>query len=74
MRTIHSFVLRVLADADEPESLRGSLRPVSGEAEYPFADGHGLLALLIQLVKPNDETAKGEIEKPEAQAAHADHG
>ncbi|MCL4393818.1 MAG: hypothetical protein M1482_03245 [Chloroflexi bacterium] len=59
MRAIQSYVLRILADADEPGVLRGSLRPVSGEAEYPFADGLGLLALLNQLVKPgNDAPAR----------------
>ncbi len=50
MRTIQTLVLRLLVDTEEPNTVRGSLSPISNEAEYPFASAHELLDLLQQLV------------------------
>ncbi len=49
MRTIRVFVLRLLTDAGEPGSLRGSLRSVSNDAEYSFTDAQTLLRALTEL-------------------------
>jgi hypothetical protein len=56
MRTIQTFVLRLFVDTEEPNTLRGSLRPISNEAEYPFADARELLDLLQQLAALPGET------------------
>lgn len=46
MREIHTFVLRLLVDTDEPQTLRGVLRAVADDEEHPFTDEQALLALL----------------------------
>ena len=46
MRTIQSFILRLLVDADRPDTLRGSLRSVSDDAEQSFTDDAMLIDLL----------------------------
>ena len=38
MRTIQSFILRLLVDADQPKALHGVLRCVSDDTEQSFAD------------------------------------
>lgn len=48
MRTIQSFILRLLIDADQPAVLRGVLRCVSDDTDHPFADETALIALLRQ--------------------------
>jgi len=49
MRTIQTFILRLLVDSSEPETLRGDLRAIpEGEAQ-PFPDEQALLALLRQI-------------------------
>ncbi len=71
MRTIQTFVLRLFVDTDEPNTLRGSLRLISNEAEYAFVDARGLLDLLQQLAAPPAETSSAEsdstAEPPAAQ-------
>ena len=49
MRTIRTFVLRLLIDSTEPEALRGDLRPMPEGEPIPFADEQALLALLRRL-------------------------
>lgn len=50
MRTVQTFILRLLVDPAEPDALRGALQPVpEGEAQ-PFADEAALLALLRQYI------------------------
>ncbi len=56
MRTIQTLVLRLLVDTEEPNTLRGSLSPISNEAEYSFASARELLDLLQQLGTPLAET------------------
>ncbi len=48
MRTIQSFILRLLVDADQPLTLRGVLRCVNDDTDHPFADETALIALLRQ--------------------------
>jgi len=50
MRTIQTFVLRLLVDGDEPHQLRGSLRSVATDEEDAFADAQDLVNLLRELV------------------------
>ncbi len=54
MRTIRTFVLRLMADTEEPEQLRGSVRSVSNDAEYPFTDAQALLTVLVELSSSAD--------------------
>lgn len=56
MRTIRTFVLRLLIDTDEPHTaVRGVLRAVADGSEYPFADAQTLLGLLQDLSTPTSE-------------------
>jgi hypothetical protein len=48
MRTIQSFILRLLVDADQPDTLHGVLRCVSDNTERPFTDEAMLIDLLRQ--------------------------
>jgi len=52
VRAIQTFVLRLLVDADEPETLRGSLRSVATNEENTFVDAQDLVSLLRRLVIP----------------------
>jgi len=49
MRTIRTFILRLLVDTEEPQALRGAVRSVPNDDECSFADGQSLLALLHRL-------------------------
>ncbi len=74
MRTIQTFVLRLFVDTDEPNTLRGSLRLISNEAEYAFVDARGLLDLLQQLAAPPAEIHPAESDsaaKPPAAQENA---
>jgi len=63
VRTVRTFILRLLVDPAEPDALRGALQPVpEGEAQS-FADEQGLLALLHRLTGETAEpSAKGTDE------------
>jgi len=53
LRSIRTFILRLLVDPDEPETLRGDLRPMpEGEAQ-PFVGEQELLAALHRLAAPS---------------------
>jgi len=49
VRTVETFVLRMLIDTEEPNALRGAVRTVANDEEHPFADERALLALLRQM-------------------------
>jgi hypothetical protein len=49
MRTIRTFILRLLVDIDEPQTLRGMLRSVVDNEEHSFTDEQSLLALLYSV-------------------------
>lgn len=64
MRTVRTFILRLLLDSDDPTALRGALRAVDAAEEHTFADAERLLALLTA------EAASAASEAgPEAQPA-----
>jgi hypothetical protein len=46
MRTIQSFILRLLVDTDQPDTLHGLLRCVSDNSEQSFTDEAMLIAAL----------------------------
>jgi hypothetical protein len=51
MRTIHTFILRLLVDSADPEALRGALQVASQNQEpRPFSSETALLGLLKRLV------------------------
>ncbi len=50
MRTIQSFILRLLVDADQPDTLHGSLRCVNDDTEQTFTDEAMLIAVLRRWV------------------------
>ena len=51
MRTIYTFILRLLVDSADPETLRGTLQVVSQNQEpQPFNSDTALLGLLKRLV------------------------
>jgi hypothetical protein len=60
MRTTRTFILRLLADTDDPQALRGMLRTVGGAEEHTFADGQALLALLRQMIERVPDAGRSE--------------
>ena len=46
MRTIQSFILRLLVDAEQPDTLRGVVRCVSDDTEQSFTDEAMLIVVL----------------------------
>ena len=69
MRTIQSFILRLLVDADQPEALHGVLRCVNDDTEQAFADETALVDLLRQWVNRSappsiPATSTGESHEP----------
>ena len=57
MRSIRTFILRLLVNSAEPEALRGDLRPMPEGEPMPFADEQALLALLRRLASPAREAS-----------------
>jgi hypothetical protein len=63
MRAIHTFVLRLLLDSNEPQKLRGALQSVPEGKPRPFADGQSLLILLNQMAQTAlEQTGKNETQ------------
>ncbi len=52
MRTVQTFVLRLIVDADEPGVLRGVIRYVATGQERQFANRQELLRLLGEISHP----------------------
>jgi hypothetical protein len=63
VRTVRTFILRLLVDPDEPEALRGALQPVPEGETQPFVGEQALLVLLRRMVLSAEETPTG-IEAP----------
>jgi hypothetical protein len=62
VRTIQTFILRLLVDSAKPEVLRGTLQPLPEGESRPFVSDQALLALLRQMAltareAPDSETA-----------------
>ena len=49
MRKIHVFVLRLVTNSDEPQRLRGAVRPLVDGEEHAFINGRCLLTLLRRM-------------------------
>jgi hypothetical protein len=72
-RVIRTYVLRLLIDKGEPNTLRGAVQSVASGEEHPFADGPALLTLLHQMAGdvpgsggcPHDETTDHHEERSE---------
>jgi len=58
VHTIETFILRLLIDPDEPDVLRGALRPMPEGELHPFTDEQALLACLHRLARPQQEERK----------------
>jgi len=61
MRTIHTFLLRLMVDTDDPQALRGSIQAIGEDSSHPFTDASSLLARLRELTsitarRPSDPT------------------
>ncbi len=67
MRTIQTFVLKLMIDSADLERLRGSLQSVSGSQTYPFADEQALLALLHEFAARFGEADSAERLQPAEQ-------
>jgi hypothetical protein len=60
VRTIQTFILRLLVDPAEPDTLRGALQPVPEGKPQPFVGEQELLALLRRMALPAKETPAGD--------------
>jgi hypothetical protein len=49
MRTIQTYILRLLVDSDEPHTVRGVIQAVADDEEQAFADGQALLTWLRRM-------------------------
>ncbi len=49
MRTIHTFILRLLVDTVERQAIHGVIRAVADDNELAFTDEQSLLALLRRM-------------------------
>ena len=66
MRTTQAFILRLLADTDDPQALRGIIHTVGGAEEHAFANEQALLALLRQMM--------GRVADADRPERHCDSG
>ncbi|MBC7228115.1 MAG: hypothetical protein H5T61_12955, partial [Thermoflexales bacterium] len=62
MRAIRTFILRLLVNSAEPQTLRGDLRPMPEGEAIPFADEETLVALLHRMLAGPAELG-GEIQE-----------
>ena len=50
MRTIHTFILRLMVDTDDPRTLRGSIQAIEEDTTHIFTNASSLLALLRKML------------------------
>ena len=80
MRKIQTFILRLLTNTDETQTLRGAVRAVADDEEQTFADEQALLALLRRMGHTTGgvaEASRGEIEgqhSPESREGAGEQG
>jgi hypothetical protein len=60
MRSVQTFILRLLVDPAMPDELRGAVEPVPKGDSRPFAGEQALLALLHQMALPRKSGASSE--------------
>lgn len=56
MRSILTFVLRLLVDDETPQRVNGALQNVNNPQIHAFKNGQGLLELLTELSHPDSTT------------------
>jgi len=56
MRSILTFVLRLLVDDETPQRVSGALQNVNNPQTHAFQNGQGLLELLTELSHPDSAT------------------
>ena len=66
MREIKTLILRLLVDADEPQTLRGLLSAVANGEENSFTDEQSLLALLHRIGHTTGESIKASDGREES--------
>lgn len=52
MGSIHTFIVKIIWDQENPLALHGLLTCVATGEKFPFTDGQGLLELLNRLPGP----------------------
>jgi hypothetical protein len=62
VHTVRTFILRLVVDPAQPDTLHGALQAMPQGEALPFTDERGLLALLRRLIHQSVETATGEIQ------------
>ncbi len=63
MRNIQTFITHLLWDDGEPETLRGSLRPVTRDEVLNFNNQEELIVLLHKMMShPSEESPLVELE------------
>jgi hypothetical protein len=66
MRTIHTFILRLLVDSAEPDAIRGALQVANQNQEpQPFIGETALLGLLKRLVTLDGQPGNKDQEHKE---------
>ena len=66
MRTIHTFILRLLVDSVDPKALRGALQVASQNQEpQPFSSETALLDLLKRLVSLDGQPGSANQDQEE---------
>jgi hypothetical protein len=66
MRTIHTFILRLLVDSADPEVLHGALQIANQNQEpQPFIGETALLSLLKRLVTLDEQSGSKDQEHKE---------
>jgi len=61
VRTVRTFILRLLVDPSEPAALRGVLQPIPEGAAQSFTDARELLATLRNAIAPAETAATDQI-------------
>lgn len=54
MRTVQTFILRLLVDTDHPQALHGTVQAVADGEARPFASLEALLTLLRRMGQDTD--------------------
>jgi hypothetical protein len=70
LRSIQTFILRLLLDTEDPHTLRGALRSVADDEDQPFASGESLVDLLHQLTHGQEAIRKDRPSGDRLAAGH----
>jgi len=62
VRTIQTFIVRLVVESDEPEAVRGVVRSITSDEEHTFTDGQTLLAWLRQMSRAAREPVQYQEE------------